>query len=84
MISPLFFQLKFQFAKVFQFRRGTPLAVGKSRLPRSPQNESVESRYGGNFTFVQVPSCDHFIVEVLKSEDLKNFRAKKKVRDSRE
>lgn len=60
----LIFRLKFQFAKVFQFRRGTPLAFEKS-ASKIPKNESLASRYGGNFTFVHVPSCDHFIDGVM-------------------
>ena len=37
----------------------------RNRLPRCPKNESLASRYGGNFTFVHVPSCDHFIDGVM-------------------
>ena len=82
-ISPWFSGWKFQFAKVFQFRRGTPLAFEKS-ASKMPKNESLASRYGGNFTLCSRAQLWSFYrwsnVEVLKMMTCRNFRAKKSKR----
>lgn len=77
----LIFRLTFQFAKVFQFRRGTPLAFEKS-ASKIPKERIPCIQVWWQLYLCSCAQLWSFYrwsnVEAIKSDDLQNFRAKKK------